>query len=322
MEGLDGLVEALRRGEARAAARLISFCEASPEDAARVAARVHPHAGRAAIIGITGSPGTGKSTLVDRLVEAERARGRTVGVVAVDPSSPFTGGAILGDRVRMQRRATDPGVFIRSMGSRGHLGGLARATHDAVRVLDAMGKDVVLIETVGVGQGEVDVVRTADTVLVVTAPGLGDEVQAIKAGIMEIGDVFVVNKADRDGTDRAAAELEAMLHMGEEVHAPGKDAWRPPVLRCSAEQGKDVAPVVAALDQHRAWMQQSGALEQRRRRAREAEVLDILKARLVRYVLDEARLAATFREALARVEKGALDPYAAAGEVLRALERQ
>jgi LAO/AO transport system kinase len=311
---MDDLVARLREGDARAAARLISRCEASVEGAAEVAARVHPLTGHASVVGITGAPGTGKSTLVDRLIEAHRAAGRTVGVVAVDPSSPFTGGAILGDRVRMQRRATDPGVFIRSMGTRGHLGGLSRATHDAVRVLDAMGKDVVLVETVGVGQGEVDVVRTADTVVVVTAPGLGDEVQAIKAGIMEIGDVFAVNKSDREGADKSAAELESMLRLGEE--AGGAKAWKPPVVRVSAEKGSGLPELLAALEAHAAWQRASGALERRRRGAREAEVLEILKARLVRFVLDEGRLGGAFQNALARVEAKDLDPYAAAEEML------
>lgn len=311
---------ALRRGDARAAARLISACEAGPERAAEVAGLVYPHTGRAQVVGVTGAPGTGKSTLVDRLIEAFRARGKTVGVIAVDPSSPFTGGAILGDRVRMQARATDPGVFIRSMSSRGHLGGLSRATHDAVRILDALGKDVVLVETVGVGQGEVDVVRTTDTVVVVMAPGLGDEMQAIKAGIMEIGDVFVINKSDREGADRAAAEVESALKMGEELAGgAAKVPWKPPVVRASAEKGAGIAEVVEALDKHRAWQQASGALQARRRAAREAEMLEILKARLVGYVLDEGKLAARFRDAAGRVERKTLDPYAAAAELLRGL---
>jgi LAO/AO transport system kinase len=316
---LPDLLARLREGDARAAARLISRCEDGPEPAAEVARLVYPLTGRASVVGVTGAPGTGKSTLVDRLIQAARAASRTVGVVAVDPSSPFTGGAILGDRVRMQGRATDPGVFIRSMGSRGHLGGLARATHDAVRVLDAMGKDLVLVETVGVGQGEVDVVRTADTIVVVTAPGLGDEVQAIKAGVMEIGDVFVVNKADRDGADKAAAELESMLRVGEELH-PGQ-ARRAAVLKTSAEKGQGVAELVKALDDHTAWLRSSGQLQARRRRAREAEVLDILKARLVRFVLDEGRLAEQFRDAVQRVEAKRLDPYAAADELMGSLAR-
>ncbi|HEV8360121.1 MAG TPA: methylmalonyl Co-A mutase-associated GTPase MeaB [Candidatus Thermoplasmatota archaeon] len=320
------LVARLQQGDARAAARLISFCEQGLERAAEVAALVYPLTGKALVVGVTGAPGTGKSTLVDRLIEAYRAQRKTVGVVAVDPTSPFTGGAILGDRVRMQARATDPGVFIRSMATRGHLGGLSRAAHDAVRVLDAMGKDVVLVETVGVGQGEVDVVRTTDTVVVVTAPGLGDEMQAIKAGIMEIGDVFVVNKSDREGADRSAAELESALRMGEEVAAsrgrgPGGPApWKPAVVRASAEKGQGVAELVQAVELHAAWARSTGALAERRRAAREAEILEILKARLVRYVVDEDRLGGAFRAAVERVERKALDPYAAARELLDGLD--
>ena len=316
---MEDLVARLRTGDARAAARLITLCEAGPEQAGEVAHRIFSLTGRAHVVGVTGAPGTGKSTLVDKLIQAARQQGLSVGVVAVDPSSPFTGGAILGDRVRMQQRATDPQVFIRSMGSRGHLGGLSRATHDAVRVLDAMGKQLVLVETVGVGQGEVDIVRTADTVVVVTAPGLGDEVQAIKAGIMEIGDVFVINKSDREGADKAAAEVESALRMGEELH--GKQAWSPPVLRVSAERATGIKELGDAIAAHHAWQQQSGELVVRRRRAREAEVLDILKARLVRYVLDEGSLAGRFRDALARVEQKRVDPYAAAEELLAGFGR-
>src|SRR5919108_4520615 len=209
----DNPLKQILNGDVRALARLMSLIENRDHKAEVALKALYPHTGRAHVVGVTGAPGTGKSTLVDRLIEALRRDGKTVGVVAVDPSSPFTGGAILGDRVRMQARATDPGVFIRSMASRGHLGGLSRAAHDAVRVLDAMGKDVVLVETVGVGQGEVDVVRTADTIVVVLVPGMGDDVQTIKAGIMEIGDVFCVNKADRDGANRTVMEITQLLQM-------------------------------------------------------------------------------------------------------------
>ena len=315
------LLDRASTGDKRALARVLTIVENDEPGAADIVRRTFPQAGRALVLGVTGPPGGGKSTLVSRLVGAYRAAGKRVAVVAVDPSSPFTGGAILGDRVRMQRRALDPGVFIRSMGSRGHLGGLARATHDAVRVLDALGKDLVLVETVGVGQGEVDIVGAADTVVVVTAPGLGDDVQAIKAGIMEIGDVFVVNKSDREGADRAAAELESTLQMAGEISHPAPDSWRPPVLKVSAEKGAGVPELLAALDAHRAWQQRTGALATRRRAAREAEVLEILKARLVRDVLDEERLGPTFRQALAKVERGSLDPYAAAQELLDGLAR-
>ena len=222
----DGLIERLLQGDRLAAARLITAIEQSPRDAAEVVRRIHPRTGRAHIVGITGAPGAGKSTLVDTLIDLWRKNGKTVGVIAIDPSSPFTGGALLGDRIRMQKRSTDKQVFIRSMGSRGHLGGLASATADAVKVLDAMGKDVILIETVGVGQAEVDVVKVADTTVVVLVPGMGDEIQSIKAGIMEIADIFVVNKADRDGADKTVAEVEMNLMMGLGSEDPKKRAVR------------------------------------------------------------------------------------------------
>jgi LAO/AO transport system kinase len=210
----EDLFSRLEQGDRRAAARLITLVERSPEAAAQIVKQIHHRTGRAHVVGVTGSPGAGKSTLVDVMVDHLRAEGKTVGVVAVDPTSPFTGGALLGDRIRMQRRSTDPEVFIRSMGTRGHLGGVAAATSDAVKVLDAMGKDVIIIETVGVGQGEVEIMEMADTTVVVLVPGMGDDIQSIKAGLMEIADVFVVNKADRDGAERTIAEVEMNLMMG------------------------------------------------------------------------------------------------------------
>lgn len=210
----EDLFSRLEEGDRRAAARLITVIERNPMEAAQVVKKIHHLTGRAHVVGITGPPGAGKSTLVDVLVDQVRASGRTVGVIAVDPTSPFTGGALLGDRIRMQRRSTDPEVFIRSMGSRGHLGGVAAATSDAVKVLDAMGKDIIFIETVGVGQAEVEIMQMADTTAVVLVPGMGDDIQSIKAGLMEIADVFVVNKADRDGTQRTVAEVEMNLMMG------------------------------------------------------------------------------------------------------------
>lgn len=220
------LYERLFQGDRRAAARLISVVEGDAKRASEVIRGIHGKTGRAHIVGITGSPGAGKSTLVDALVDDLRERGLTVGVLAIDPSSPFTGGALLGDRIRMQKRSTDKEVFIRSMGSRGHLGGLSTATSDAVKVLDALGKDVIIIETVGVGQAEVDIVKVADTTVVVLVPGMGDEIQSIKAGIMEIGDVFVVNKADREGAEKTVAEVEMMLMMGLGSEDPRKKAAR------------------------------------------------------------------------------------------------
>jgi LAO/AO transport system kinase len=230
-------------GDPRAIARAISLIEDESPAGADLVRRIFPSTGRAYLIGVTGPPGAGKSTLVDRITAALRRSGRTVGVVAVDPTSPFTGGAILGDRVRMQAHAGDTGVFIRSMATRGHLGGLARATSEVALVLDAAGKDIVLIETVGVGQDEVDIVRTADISLVTLVPGAGDEVQALKAGIMEIADIFIVNKADREGADRTVGSIEAMLAL----HSYEKSDWRPPIVKTEATTGKGLDELLDAV---------------------------------------------------------------------------
>lgn len=271
---------------------------------------IFPHTGRAHVVGVTGPPGSGKSTLVDKLIEHHRKAGRTVGVIAVDPSSPFTGGALLGDRIRMSSRQTDKGVFIRSMGSRGALGGLATATADAVRVLDALGKDVVIVETVGVGQGEIDIVRLADSVVVVAVPGLGDEVQNIKAGIMEIGDVFVVNKADREGADRTVAELSTWLEfrMSED--------WIVPVLSTVAEKGTGVREVADALARHRETLEKRGLLAAKRRAQAEHELLEILRGEVTRYVFDEHRARDAFRALADEVAARRMDPYSAAESIL------
>jgi LAO/AO transport system kinase len=274
-ESLDELVAGITAGRTRAVARALSLVENDPAARREIVARLYGATGRARVVGITGPPGAGKSTLVDRLARALRERGEKVGVLAVDPTSPFSGGAILGDRVRMQHLHTDPGVFIRSMATRGAMGGLARASHDAIDLLDAAGFDWVLVETVGVGQDEVDVVRTVDTVLVVTLPGLGDEIQAIKAGIMEIADVFVVNKADRDGADRTQRDLESMLGMGEH------GAWLPPIVPTVASLGKGVAELAAAIDRHRGFLAESGELERRRLAHLRLRVEGILEQRIL-----------------------------------------
>ncbi len=265
-----------------------------------------PSTGRARIIGITGPPGAGKSTLVQRLAQALRRRGRTVGVVAVDPSSPFTGGAILGDRIRMAEIYTDPGVFIRSMATRGALGGLARATSDAVDVLDAADYDVVLIETVGVGQDEVDIVKAAETVAVVLVPGLGDDIQAIKAGILEIADVFVVNKADRDGADRAAAELAMMLDLS----AP--KGWRPPIVRTVAPANTGVEDTLAALEAHGTHLSTSGEGSERRQRRVRARLLALLNERFRASIQTRESQPGGLEEAIGRVSQRLEDPYSAA----------
>lgn len=270
------LIPDVLNGDRRALARLISLIEDDGPQARAALSALHPYTGRAHIVGVTGAPGTGKSTLVNELAKGFRSRGATVGIVAVDPTSPFTGGALLGDRVRMRDLAGDPGIFIRSMATRGSLGGLARATGDVVKVLDAAGFAVVLVETVGVGQVEVDIARTAHTTIVVEAPGLGDDVQALKAGLMEIADILVVNKADRPGAAQTARALEAALDLGRNNSGrAGETAWRPPVLKTVALDGSGVVEVLEAIAAHRQYLQTSGIWDRREReRARE----DLLRA--------------------------------------------
>jgi LAO/AO transport system kinase len=307
------LVGRARRGEQLAVARLISLVE-DGGDVGRlraVAAALSPYTGRAHVVGLTGSPGVGKSTSTSVLVRALRAQGRRVGVLAVDPSSPFSGGALLGDRVRMGEHATDDGVFIRSMAARGHLGGLAWSTPQALRVLDAAGCDVVLIETVGVGQSEVEVVSLADTTVVLVAPGTGDGIQAAKAGILEVADVFVVNKADRDGADQAIRDLQHMLSLGER---PADRGWTRPVVRTVAARGDGVDDLVAALDAHRDWLDAVGERERRRLRRAEAEI-EAITLEQVRARIGDLRGARGLRELAQRVLAGELDPYRAADEL-------
>jgi LAO/AO transport system kinase len=307
---VGGLLERLRAGDSRAVARLISLVEDDDGEQLRDAAEaLNPLAGRAQVIGLTGAPGVGKSTLAGALVAGWRTAGRTVGVLAVDPSSPFTGGALLGDRVRMQRHALDDGVYIRSMATRGHLGGLAWATPQAVRVLDAAGCDVVLVETVGVGQAEVEVAGLADTTLVVLAPGFGDAVQVAKAGILEVADVFVVNKADRDGAEVVARDLRQMLHLGE------ARPWQVPVVMTVAERGDGVEQLAEAIAAHRAHLESSGELERRRRRRAAREVEEVALACL-RTELGELGRGEALDDLAAQVAAGKLGPYAAADQLL------
>ncbi|MFD7809632.1 methylmalonyl Co-A mutase-associated GTPase MeaB, partial [Streptomyces cellulosae] len=262
MQDVSTLVAQAREGRPRAVARLISLVEGASPQLREVMAALAPLAGNAYVVGLTGSPGVGKSTSTSALVTAYRKQGKRVGVLAVDPSSPFSGGALLGDRVRMSEHASDPGVYIRSMATRGHLGGLAWAAPQAIRVLDAAGCDVILVETVGVGQSEVEIASQADTSVVLLAPGMGDGIQAAKAGILEIGDVYVVNKADRDGADATARELNHMLGLGE---SRGPGDWRPPIVKTVAARQEGVDEVVEALEKHRAWMEERGVLAERRR---------------------------------------------------------
>jgi LAO/AO transport system kinase len=311
------LADAVAAGDRRSIARLISLVENDHPDGATALGLLHGRTGKAHVIGITGSPGTGKSTLTDRLIEVARRQGKTVGVVAVDPSSPFTGGAILGDRIRMQSRSTDPAVFIRSMGTRGALGGLSSHTADAVKVLEAAGKELVLVETVGVGQAEVDIIQLADTVVVVLVPNLGDDVQAVKAGLMEIADLFVVNKCDLVGADKVAAEVEANLMLAHPATPPGGgEPWSPPILRAVAERGEGVAAILEAAGRHRAWAEASGAQKARRERRANRQVRALLERRaaLVAFEPDGAPRKA-WAALLADVAAGKVTPQDAADRI-------
>ncbi|MFF3269669.1 methylmalonyl Co-A mutase-associated GTPase MeaB [Streptomyces chrestomyceticus] len=312
MVDVPELVEQARQGRPRAVARLISLVEGASPQLREVMAALAPLAGGAYVVGLTGSPGVGKSTSTSALVSAYRRAGKRVGVLAVDPSSPFSGGALLGDRVRMSDHASDPGVYIRSMATRGHLGGLAWAAPQAIRVLDAAGCDVILVETVGVGQSEVDIAGQADTTMVLLAPGMGDGIQAAKAGILEIGDVYVVNKADRDGADATARELNHMLGLGE-ARAPGD--WRPPIVKTVAARGQGTDEVVEALEKHRAWSEEHGTLAERRR-ARAAREVETIAVTRLRERIGDLRGDRRLSVLAERIVAGELDPYAAADELV------
>jgi LAO/AO transport system kinase len=311
---VSDLVARAQEGDPRAVARLISMVEDASPRLREVAAALAPHTGRAQVVGLTGSPGVGKSTTTSVLVTAMRKQGKRVGVLAVDPSSPFSGGALLGDRVRMQDHATDSGVFIRSMATRGHLGGLSWATPQALRVLDAAGCDVVLVETVGVGQSEIEVVSLADTTVVLLAPGMGDGIQAAKAGILEVADVFVVNKADRDGADQTVRDLRYMLSLGERRDRDGS-TWKAPIVRTIASKGEGIDDVVDALDEHREWMANSGERDRRRQLRAEAEI-EAITLEQVRARIGDVRGGGNLPELAKRVVAGELDPYTASEELI------
>ncbi len=360
------LADSVLAGDRRAVARAITLVENGTPEGLALLRAIYARTGRAHVIGVTGPPGVGKSTLVDAVATAVRRDGQTVGVIAVDPTSPFSGGAFLGDRVRMQRGVVDPGVFIRSLATRGRLGGLSAAARDVIHVLDASGRDVILVETVGAGQAEVEVMELAHTTVVVLAPGLGDEIQAIKAGILEIGDVFVVNKADREGADRAVAELRFMIDMGrwregapgpwlrpDEVkagHEPGAVStgvraggtgaaaggggapgdgtgagpagWTPPVIKTVARDGEGVGELVEAFRAHRWHLARTGGLEARRQRDAEAEVREVLLARLVAAIAGDERIQRLHGDLVRRVAARELDPHSAAEALLEAVRTE
>jgi LAO/AO transport system kinase len=308
---VSSLSERVLAGDPRAIARAISLIEDEAPEGAELVRRLFSHTGRAYLAGITGLPGAGKSTLVDRLIAEFRRADQQVGVVAVDPTSPYTGGAILGDRVRMQAHVADAGVFIRSMATRGNLGGLARATGDAALVLDAAGKQIVLIETVGVGQDEVDIVRTADVSIVTLVPGTGDEVQALKAGIMEIADIFVVNKADREGADRTGASIEAMLSL--ESFEGGR--WRPPIVKTEATTGKGVPELMEAIARFREHT--ASTLGERRRARAEFRVRELLAHRFVQHVEQRVLETGEFETLMDRIAARETDPYSVVDSIMR-----
>lgn len=302
---LDELIAGARAGGVRELARLVSLVEDGSEQVPALMAAVTQFGGQALVVGVTGAPGVGKSTSTSALITAYRAEGKKVAVIAVDPSSPFSGGALLGDRIRMQEHATDPGVYIRSMASRGHLGGLSATTTQSLRVLEGVGFDVVIIETVGVGQSEVEIAGAADTTLVLLAPGMGDGIQAAKAGILEVGDVFVVNKADRDGSDVTVREIRAMITLGDRPEG----GWIPPVLKTVASRGEGVGEVVTAIAEHRAWLESTGDLQARRLQRARDEVEAIAMSRMRGAWRRDGALDA----AAAEVAAGRIDAYTAAG---------
>jgi len=307
---VDELAKGILSGDRRSIARAITIVENNTAEAQKLIAAIYPHTGKAHIIGLTGPGGAGKSTLIEKIVREYRRRGKTVGVVAVDPTSPFTGGAFLGDRIRMQELSTDEGVFIRSMATRNYPGGIAKATKDAVKILDAAGKDIVLVETVGAGQSEVEIIKVAQTIALIHAPGLGDEIQAIKAGLMEIADVFVVNKADRENADKAVMDIQAILQLNNK-----EDAWKPPILKTTALTGEGVPQLIEKLEEHRRFMEKEKERRKSLLRA-EAELLEAIKEKVTSTVIDELKSEEKYEELLQRILDKEIDPASAAEKLL------
>jgi len=305
------MAEKVIAGDVRSVARLIRDIDDGMPEVREILKALYPHTGKAYVIGITGAPGVGKSTLVDQMVGHLRKNDQTVGVLAVDPTSPFSGGAILGDRVRMQRHSMDEGVFIRSLATRGHFGGLTQSTRSSIDVLDAMGKDYILVETVGVGQDEVDVVRSAHTTVIVVIPGMGDDIQAIKAGILEVGDIFVINKADREGTDKTLSDLRLMIDMDQRKYAEGK--WKPPILKAQAVFDKGVGTLLEEIEKHRNYLADAGGGLQVRRKTDKVrqELAEMVKNRLIEEVVHQLTETGEFDKAVEAIVEGKVDPYTA-----------
>ena len=304
-------VERVRAGDVRALARVISAIEDGQPEAVELLKALFPHSGNAQVIGLTGSPGSGKSTLVDQLAREYRKQGRTVGIIAVDPTSPYTGGAILGDRIRMQTHHADSGIYIRSMATRGFLGGLARATADVATVLDASGKQAVLVETVGVGQDEIDIVRLADVTIVILVPGMGDDVQTIKAGIMEIADVFVINKSDREGAERVEREIRAMQSL-----AIRKDNWTPPIVKTVATEGKGIPELVAAIAQYQQFLEQNALSKKKKISNWRERLIEMLRESLLEKVLREQMSDDQIGRWAEQVSEHRRDPYSLVEEIV------
>jgi len=307
---MSDLSSSVLKGDVRSIARLITLVENDSSDAIESMKKIHKHTGRAHVIGVTGVMGSGKSSLIFELAYSYRKQGKKVGVIAIDPTSPFTGGALLGDRVRMMDLSADDGVFIRSMGTHGMLGGLTSAVYDVVEILDAAGMDIILVETVGVGQAEVDIVKIADTTLVVLVPGLGDFIQTIKAGLMEIADIFVVNKADRSGVEQIVAEIESMLDIS------CKTDRRIPVVKTSAKESKGILDLLDEIENHMIYLRKSKVFETKRRKRYEAELTEIIRKRLMGFIFDESKLKKKVEFLIDQISRKELDPYTAADEIL------